>query len=131
MPEQHCEPVEHAESLAEQVPVPASVVPVPPSDGGGVVVDWQALVSSEVLRHSVPVQHTTPASPSQRVPTGEHVPPVEPPSGEVPPPPGAWHRRTPPASGLESGRHRVPLQHWSENWQMLFVWMQQVGLFLS
>lgn len=92
-------------------------------------MDWQALVSSEVARHSVPAQHTTPASPSQRVPTAEHVPPpVEPPSGLVPPPPlEPWHFRTP----LESGRHRVPLQHWSENWQMLPVWMQQFGLFLS
>lgn len=43
MPEQHCVPVVHAESLAEQpppepasgVPVPPSVVPVPPSAGGG------------------------------------------------------------------------------------------------
>lgn len=87
-------------------------------------MDWQALVSSEVARHSVPAQQGLPASESQRVPTGEHVPPV-PPSEVVPP--GAWHFRAP----VPSGRHRVPLQHWSENWQVLFALMQQVGLFLS
>jgi hypothetical protein len=99
------------EPLAEQVPldppsvVPPSVVPpVPPSGGGVTVVDWQALLSSEVVRHSVPAQQTTPASPSQRVPTGEHV--VVPPSA-VGVPPGAVHFRLP----FTSGRHSEPLQH--------------------
>lgn len=135
MLEQHWEPVVHAASLAEQVPVPASVVPVPASvvpvppsaggGGGGVLVDWQALVSSEVLRHSVPAQQVTPASPSQRVPTGEQI--VMPPSGLGVPPPGTVHLRLP----LLSGRHSEPLQHWSENWQALAVpvpgAMQQLG----
>lgn len=123
MPEQHWAPLVHADSLAEQVP-PSLGAP-PSVGGGGVEVDWQALVNSEVVRHSEPAQQTTPASPSQRVPTGEHT--VVPPSGLGVPPPGAVHFRLP----FTSGRHSEPLQHWSENWQAFPApvpgLMQQLG----
>jgi hypothetical protein len=91
--EQHAAAEEQLEPLAAQVPASG----VPPVGGG----TWQALVSSEVARHSVPVQQVLLSV--QAVPTGAQE--------------GAEQCPTPLLSGMQS----APPQHWSENWQILPV----------
>jgi hypothetical protein len=115
MPEQHPAPLEHVCPLAVQIgppstpPVPASVPPVPPSvpPPGEVPVGRQTYVSSSTARHAVPAQQPE-LDGSHTVPTGSHV--------------GAgWQEKAPSAPG----RQRLPLQHWSLNWQVLPWEMQQ------
>lgn len=114
MPEQHPAPLVHACPFALQTgpasvpPVPASVVPPSAPPPGTVPMGRQTWVSSSMARHSVPAQQPELAG-SHSVPTGSHV--------------GAgWQVKAPPSA---PGRQRLPLQHWSLNWQVEPWAMQQ------
>jgi hypothetical protein len=108
MPEQQPAPLVHICPLGRQTG-PASTPPVPPSvpPPGEVPVGRQTYVSSSMARHAVPAQQPELAG-SHTVPTGAHV--------------GAgWQVNAP----FAPGRQRLPLQHWSLNWQVLPWGMQQ------